>query len=115
MPASAQPQTPAPAGHPQHAMDQAAPARIPAKEQQGAGNARDRGILPCRRAWGPWHGARGISWLSAGSDRGTVVQGKLQEPQSQDGAWELGAGSHWAVTDGPTLQETAPAMRLPPA
>lgn len=42
-------------------------------------------------------------------------QGELLEPRSQDGAWDLGAGSHWAVTDGPTLQETAPATRLPPA
>lgn len=42
-------------------------------------------------------------------------QGKLLEPRSQDGPRALGAGSHRAVTDGPALQETALATRLPPA
>lgn len=42
-------------------------------------------------------------------------QGKLVEPRAQDGARALDAGSHQAVTDGPALQETAPAARLPPA
>lgn len=56
-----------------------------------------------------------ISQLSAGSDRAASGQGTLQEPRSQDGALDLGVGSHQAATDGPMLQETAPATQLPPA
>lgn len=56
-----------------------------------------------------------ISQLGAGADRGASGQRTLQEPRSQDGAWDLGAGSHQAATDGPMLQETAPATQLPPA
>lgn len=80
-----------------------------------AWDAQDCGILPCHRARDSRHGAGAISQLSAGANREALGQRKLQEPWSQDGAWDLGAGSHQAATDGPTPQETAPATRLPPA
>lgn len=69
-------------------------------------------IPPCRRAW---HRARGI--LSSVLGRQSAPgQGKLLEPRSQDGV-TLGAGSHRAVTDGPSSRRQRPprvSLRLGP-